>query len=276
VITGTPPTVPLPEGKRENNDFRFKPGWRVFACDYATGLEVRYTRLSATQRREITGSTLFATLGNPGTFVLFNSFSGSASSHLNFLYQRVEGIFQMQLGDGCSFDCDVFAGVQYASMRLREKVEYISATDTGIVKRKARSWGLGPQVGIDFYYPIPFCSCSCAGNDILSVTALASGSLLASKAKHSYLDQATATPNFDVHDESTWRIVPTWNARVGLNYTLSFCCVGAALEVGYEFISYIRALQKTVFVNNDDVSFSFTDFYDFDAQGLYVLLVLKF
>ena len=280
-IASSPDTPLFPQGRRIHNDFSYKTGFRVFAANGDTGLQVRYTRLRAIEHKTIQSTNFFATVGNPLFFSAFNNVLGSGFSSEDLLYQSLEGNFQIQLG-GCSFDCDPFVGIQVAYIRLREHVNYVNDTAdfTGTVKRKVRSWAVGPQFGIDFYYPLVCFPGLCSDRRVIAFTLLASGGILVSDTKSKYFDQIFKTgltfPAIDVHDRFTWRVIPMWNARLGLNYTAQFLCGGIAFEIGYEFINYLRALTRTAFADNVDASFTVTKHYNFSAHGLYGSCLLCF
>ena len=279
VITGAN-AAGNPQGKRENNDFRFRPGFRVegvysFACNRE--FHVRYARLSTKQNKTISGASLFATHASP---VLlednFEDFAGEAGSSLNVLYQNVEAIFVQQAWECCPFDLYLFAGVQYAYIRLNEHINYTSSAGPfANVDDKSRTWGVGPQFGVEFYYPIcQLSTCFCPGN--LSLAALTSGSLLASKIDSKSFQTLTGETIVDVNNDRTWRIVPTWNARLGLNYATCFSCFGAFLEVGYEFTTYLRALSRIEFEDASAGGLTFDNYHNFDAHGLYVAVGFTF
>lgn len=269
-----------PSGSRENNNLGFQPGFRVGGiygfCDCNSEFSVYYSRLRATQSRTVTGTNLFATVGRPDFADNFDDFTGTASSSLGFLYQRVDGFYGQQLFCNCGLDFSALAGIEFAYLRLSENIEYapLSAA-SGTVYQKSRTWGVGPQFGFEADYNVWQCASCLPGT--LAVTTFTTGSILAAQTKEQAQNTVAGVSLLDVSDEQTWRVIPAFHARVGLNYTTScFSCFGASLEVGYEFNTYLRGLTRLV--NPDDVAdgATFNNYYNFDTQGLYVAVDVSF
>lgn len=280
-VFDSPVTTDFPNGTRENNDFDFQSGFRVGGayafCD--CGLEVQgyYTRLRATESKTVSGSHLWATIGRPDLVSNFEDYAGSASSDLDLLYQRADGFFAKKIFCCCGWDFYVEGGIEYAFIRLREEIGYRNdEEDVGVIFQKSRTWGIGPQFGFELDYAICQCSFCCPGT--LSLVGASSGSILSSKtqdkAQNLLNDEFADGVNFE--DRHTWRLIPAWHARVGLNYAMCFSCLNASLEVGYEFNTYIRALSRVEFPDDTADGLSFTNYINFDIQGLYVAANITF
>jgi hypothetical protein len=289
----TSPIAPTPFGKRINNDFGFHPGFRVKvgyqSCTCCQGLEVAYARLGASTTRTVRG-ILWATIGDPLLSGVFQNYVGLARSKLNLVYQRVDGLFSKQAWCGRNMNLFFIAGVEYANFQLRENYFYASNTaifsppltaffTSGKIDLKSNAWGVGPEFGFKFRYFIclPSCLSKCSGN--LSIVAGASGSLLASKTQQNtrnIIIGATVLPVVKVQDERVWRIIPAFHGRAGLNYAVCFSCFGASLEVGYEFDSYLRFFTRSIYTDDVAPQVNFSNYYNFDAQGLYVSLALTY
>lgn len=259
-------------GSRKNNDLGFHSGFRVGGayafCECSRSFQAYYTRLNAQEAKTVSGNFLWATLGRPDFASEFESYNGSAHSKLNLLYQRVDGFFDQQIWCCCGVDLSLFAGFEYAYFRLREQYEYLSSNNVGNINQKSKTWGIGPQLGLAFNYRICNLSCCCPG--ALNLAFSGSCSTLAGKTKtreNNYLD---GSKFLDVSDQDTWRLIPVAHARVGLNYDMCFSCFGASLEVGYEFNSYFRTFSRVTFPDDVADSLCFTNYYNFDVQGLYV------
>ncbi|MBI3900888.1 MAG: hypothetical protein HY324_01900 [Chlamydiia bacterium] len=264
-----------PDGKRENNDFNFHPGFRVGLacglCDCHQELQLYYSRLGCKETKTVSGSFLWATIGSGEVFGGdFNNYTGSASSDLSLLYQRLDAFFTQRAMCCCGMDLYLQGGLECAYMRLQEAIEYlIPATPrVGSVNQKSRTWGIGPQLGIEFDYAICQVSCCCPG--ALSFVAGASGSILASESYEKTLITNTGVSPLNVSSDPTWRLIRAAHARLGLNYATCFSCWGASAEIGYEFNTYSRMLTRLSFPDDVFDGQSFTNYYDFDVQGLYV------
>lgn len=270
-----------PTGARINNDFRFHPGFRVggvYGVDCNQEVQVYYTRFRETRNKSVSGTELWATIGNPIFTEDFESFIGTATSQLDLLYQQVDALFAQRVWEQCAFNLYFQAGIEYAYLRLNEKDLYqVVGGATGSARRHSKLWGVGPQFGFEFDYDL--CQFACWMPGKLSVTGTTRASLLASKARESELDQTTGAGGlvvFNVQDHSTWRVIPSLHARMGLNYVLCFSCFTTSLEVGYEFTSYFRALSRLISADDVSPGTTFTNYYNIDLQGLYVALGVAF
>lgn len=272
--------VDFPNGSRNNNDFDFQSGFRVGGaygfCDCDREFQGYYTRLRATESKTVNGDFLWAIIGRPDPVSLFEHYSGSASSDLDLLYQRADGFFTQKLLCCCGSSLYLQGGLEYAYIRLHEEINYRSALNTFDITKKSRTWGIGPELGLEFDYAICQISCCCPGT--LSFVACTSGSILASKTRDEAQETLAgiATSNLDIEDRHTWRLIPAWHARVGLNYETCFSCFGASLEIGYEFNTYARALSRIIFPDDTADGLCFTNYYNFDVQGLYVAGTITF
>ena len=278
-VLRSPVTTGFPNGERLNNDFDFRPGFRVGAayemCGCCDGeLQAYYTRLSSNRTRTVTGSFLWATVGRAAFTSNFENYTGSASSDLDFLYQRVDGLYSHRLWCNNCVRFEGSFGLEYTHIRLTEQYEFINGGVVGLVDQRTKTCGIGPQFGFNFDYLICQTSCWCPG--ALSVAACSSGSLIASRNQLYNRNTLTGVPILDVSDERTWRIIPALHARIGLNYAACFSCFGASIELGYEFTSYLRAISRSTFPDDVGDSLCLTNYYNFDVQGLYVALNVSF
>lgn len=266
-----------PTGTRRNNDFGFQSGFRVGgyygACECDREFQIYYTRLYASENRTVTGSFLWATLGRPDLTSSFENYSGSATSDLSLMYHRLDGIVAQRGWCFCGTTLYFQGGLEFAYLRLHENYQYRS-TSLGEISQKSQAWGVGPQGGVEFDYNICQFSCCCPGT--LSLAVFSTGSLLVSKTQSEVHNTLAGVTVANVGDEHTWRIIPAWHTRIGFNYQTCFSCFAAALEIGYEFNTYVRGLSRIEFPDDVADGECFTNYYNFDVQGLYVSLAVAF
>lgn len=281
-VTVSPTATTFPNGERENNDLGFQPGFRVGGvysfCDCDWELFGYYTRLRATESVTITGDHLWATTGVGELVRDFANFRGSASSEQEFFYQRADGMVEKKVYCCCGLDLYLQGGLEYAYLKAHENLQYnapnLETPNFGNVNRKSRTWGLGPQAGLEFDYDI--CQTTCCLTGVLSLTGAVSGSLLASKSFDNVVNTTIVQGQLiNVLDHDTWRVIPAWHARIGLNYETCFRCLNASVEVGYEFNSYVRGWSRTIYPERTSAH-CFTDYYNLDLQGLYVSTTVSF
>jgi hypothetical protein len=165
-------------------------------------------------------------------------------------------------------------GLEAVELKLNEQSTYtVTGGTVGIVSEHCKTNAIGPKVGFAIGYNLFENTCGCPGT--LSLNVLSAGSLLAADTKVSSANTTTTIGGdtailLDVSNKKSWRVVPAFHARVGLNYDMAFECVDASLEVGYEFTSFIRGLSRVAFPDDIGDSLSYNNFYNFDMQGLYV------
>lgn len=260
---------------KRNNDFDFTPGFRVEGayglCDNSE-LVVRYARLRATQSDSVSGF-----IGPVRDRFQASAALGSASSNLDLLYQNVEALYDMGIWNSCKFNLDLQAGLEYAYVRLNEQYRYDFAAGFSTNNLYEKTQGIGPQIGLAFNWDVYDVSCGCMPGKLSFVSRTAT-SLLVSETEFNQQALVGPTPQpFNVQDDSTWRIVPAFHARFGFNYETCFSCLNASLEIGYEFHSYVRAISRELFNSGiPTISNSWSNYNNFDANGLYVALGVGF
>lgn len=267
-------TSTFPEGKRVNNDFDFHSGYRVGGtysfCDCNRELLFSYSHLGFKQDETVTGSFLWGTVGRADFATNFENYSGSAKSELDYLYQRYDLLYSQQIYNCCKLDVNVQFGLEAADLKLNEDYTFINGATTGLVKQHSKAWGIGPQLGFGLGYDLYEGSeCDCLPGT-LRLNVLSTGSLLAADSKAKAFSSLTGVTNLNVKDDNTWRVIPALHARVGLDYGFNFSCFDFSLEVGYEFSSYIRGLTRIGFPDDVADGLSYSNYYNFDMQGLYV------
>ncbi len=282
-VIQSPTTSTAPNGTRKNNDFHFHPGFRIGGvyefCECNQELQVYYTRLSCKQSKTLSGSFFWPTAGHPfrtGDGIdPFNDYTGTASSSVQTLYQRVDANFAQQTLCCCGLDVYLQLGLEYAYLHLNETDTYaITDNVTSNVYQKSRAWGIGPQLGTSIEYQL--CECEDYLPGKLSFTGLASGSLLASQSNGSTRQTVGVASSLSVSDPNTWRIIPALHARVGLNYATTISCYDANLEIGYEFNTYLKGLGRAVFLDSTALGSSTSQYRDYDVQGLYISAAMQF
>ena len=262
----------FPNGSRKNNDFGFHSGYRVGGayqfCNCCSELDVVYTNLDITRSKSTRGNFLWATVGRPDFLSEFENYDGFASSRLKLFYRRIDVLYAQCLYECCNLRIGVQFGLEAAYLRLCERYTYQNVGNLGIVRQKEKTSGVGPQVGCTFDYKL--FQCGDCNPSVLSFHVCTSGSLLAADTKSRESNVLNTVSFLAVRNRTSYRVIPAFHTRVGLNYDLCFSNSKASIEVGYEFNTYIRALSRTVFPDDVAESMSFNRFDNIDFQGLYV------
>jgi hypothetical protein len=270
-------------GTRSNNDFSFNPGFRVGAeyafCKTRRDIQVFYTYLHAEQMKTISGGNMWATQGSVEFSTPFSDYTGTASSNLKLLYQRLDFNVSQHIIDAHGFNLYVQPGLEYAYLRLQENYGYnADGLFPGTVYHQSRGWGVGPQLGLGFDSNLysGFIRSNCSVTHAVAVSGLFSSSILTGQGQTHELDIREGDTTNDLRDEQTWRTIPALHARAGLSYIVHGSCMGASLYIGYEFNTYIRGLAKMLFPSSASPSNITTNYYNFDVQGLDISCALTF
>lgn len=283
VLNNTSGTTDEAVGKRLNNDFNFKSGYRIGAvyafCACQRAFEVTYSHLNASQNRIVAGTTISGTLGRADFISLFENYSGTAASNLAAKYNRVDALFSQSVFDCCQTNVHLLFGLEYAYLRLNENYTYTRATQVGTNQQTSKVCGIGPELGVEIDYAILDCQKFCPGT--LSLIVKSTGSLLSSESKttvNTLRTPAQGAPVIEanLNDEKSWRVIPVFHARFGLGYETCICGTGASFEVGYEYSSYFRGFGRTNLVDDIAGNLAITNYNNYDLQGLYVSASVSF
>jgi hypothetical protein len=276
-VFDSPESTIFPNGKRENNDFHFHPGFRVSAAYSACGdqwIQLDYAMLQVKRSKTVQGDFLWATIGRSSLTSSFENYPGSASSRLDLLYQRADAFLVQQTLTCGGMDVSLKAGLEYAFLRLNEDFAYQRVAVLGEISQRSKTWGIGPEIGFGLDYAIDSYGGLLPGN--LSLAVQASGSILSSQTTMRNFNALGGVAVLNEHDKNTWRVVPALHARIGLNYGSCLSWGDASIEVGYEFNTYFRGLSRLIFPDDVADGLCFNEYYNFDVQGLYVCAGLKF
>ncbi len=273
-------TSTFPTGTRENNDPTFRSGYRVGGsysfAENDSQVKFFYSHLGFSQAKTIAGDFLWATVGRADFASAFENYAGTASSDLEYLYQRYDAVLCQQVYNNCGLNIGLGFGVEAAEMKLNEDFTFVAAQSTGIIEQRSKSWGFGPQFGVELGYDLyAGDECSCLPGN-LEFNFLTSGSILAAHTKTSAFNSVAGAAILDVSDHRTWRIIPALHTRLGFDYDMNFSCADLTIGIGYEFTSYFRGLARTSYPDDVADGLSVTNYYNFDMQGLYVNANVRF
>ena len=274
----------FPIGDRINNEFGYDSGYRVegayiFGCGNKA-LSASFAAIDAKTSKYVEGSGLSATQ----SYAQFDDndftdYDGSADSRQNFDARWGDISFTQNIFCGPCLNIAVRVGAQAARLKFQQKVTYLSSVYEGDLRFKTRTNGVGPLLGFDIYYPIKS-NCLCDGT--LGLVFKGSGALLVSRSYNdTYFVRRQLSNNdlslrVDTKNKKESRVVPALQGRIGLKYDFNVACINTGLEIGYDFSTYLRAIQRTAYPNNytDKASYNYYD--DVDLQGLYVAASVTF
>lgn len=265
----------VPSGTRQAQDFDFQSGFRIEAM-FGPCLAPVNTRLSWIHFVHSQNENSFAPFLHPTQGASLSPdqlLNGTASTQFSFHLNTVEALAGLKIAETNAWTLVCEWGVQYSRLNVKNDLFYRDATLFSIFEMESRYWGVGPELGFASEF------CLCGG---LSAVARASGSILVGQSNGSYYSRRGPGLMADVQNENIWRFVPTVQMRAGLDYDFCICpknasyCFDITVSAGYEFLSYMRSIDSTIFANPSFSNQSFDVYQNCNFQGPYAAVSLKF
>ncbi len=156
----------------------------------------------------------------------------------NVLFDQVNLVKGQHVDIGLLKDIRFYAGLQYAKVRYEADNNYAAANNTPqFLNRYSQYHGVGPVIGIDYSYLLA---------NGFSITADSDISILYGNGR--YNSQFVATVNntavvFVNNRASTKFVVPSIEAKVGVNYAKETAAGTLNISAGYRALNYFNALQ---------------------------------
>lgn len=261
-------------GSRLANELSFHSGFRLEGA-YGLGngcenFQVAWTHLCTADTQKQTGQFLALTQGVPDVNQ-FNYLNGSASSTIEILFDRVEALFGRTLCRTCNLEILGEAGLQYSTIERKDRLSASGLNPTALVtdnyQTKADYWGIGPQLNL-----IGQRQCGC-----INIIGSASSALLLGQNESKVIANATNNADFaNATSRSIWRMVPNFQARLGLDYTFCLYCVNSHIQIGYEFLTYLRVIDRVIFPDDVLDALSFDNYSNLDFHGPFISWTVRF
>lgn len=247
----------------------FRSGFRLnslYAFDPCNVIEARFTFFDGGH----TSSASASAADDLTVFPYLFASVGTASSHVNFRYYAGDLDLQNASYSWGGFEANLFEGLHYTWMRVQTLITSATAPVGGTANIRSRFWGVGPEIGANLRYHLPFPvvrSLSLVGNF--------RGALLVSNAHYvsdmSGSDFGTAT-TAHIFGDPIWEVVPAFDFKLGLDWFCKFSCLMTHVEIGYEFLSYHNAYLFQALAGHLNP----TEKGDISFQGPYAALGVKF
>ena len=167
----------------------------------------------------------------------------------SFKYQNFNCDFYGHVTSCCPFALKVFAGFGWAQVDHKLRAKYsdlLTAPDSPVrmaVQNRSYFSGIGPRVGFDAEWEMPCYSC-------ISLHAYAAHTLLIAQTRgdlfQEIYDNPTDQPvdlNYREKFPDCDRLIPAFEAKIGLKGTWECSCVTINAEIGYRADHYINALN---------------------------------
>ena len=185
-------------------------------------------------------------------------------------YDAGDLVFGQKLDVGQRIRLHPFMGVRYAHIDVKNTADYTyfdadnKATGLTSGEQQGTFSGIGPRFGSDAQLNL--------GQGFSVRGRLGFSALIGSSdptLEYTTTDYATnAAATYSVNHDSTTRVVPEMDGRLGLNYTYDFNSnMALGLEAGWQAVNYFNAVAQTSIDGNVDHS-------DFALQGPYARLQL--
>lgn len=255
----------FPNGRRHLISTKYKPGVRlerlIELCNGCNILDLRFTYFNAHQSSSTSGDFLFDTVGYAGDGAQApedTTYAGTASIRHHYLYAAADATLNRLVLDFCPDRLSFLFGLHYAYVSFKQTFTSLGSflNDDGSqpvnnqFRQKSSFWGIGPQIGVEYNYPIADVNDGC-----LTLNARTRGALLCSGTHTDlhYDSQRTGSVGVNVKNDKLWRVNPSANAQLGISYAV--CCFGilTTLELGYEFLWCSQCINK---ITSYDVAYA--------------------
>lgn len=265
-----------------------------FAGD-ARYAKLGYTHLGAndsdSQARTAVGGQLFGPFAAPLSTTATSALNLNPTSNFANGWDRAHGktsnqydavdlVFGQRFDFGQKVSLDAFGGLRYAEIDVKDNASYSVANggtvegtnQTGNYSAKSEFEGVGIRAGVNAQVRL---------GSGFSIVGTVAGSLLTGDFKdhatfqNQVITSATgalvsSNAQNDRHETST-RVVPELDARLGVAYSTSFTPdTGLGVELGYEAVNYFDVRGASVSAFNDSVPHQ----NDFGMQGPYLRVQL--
>lgn len=267
----------FPTGQRHNHNLAFKSAFRVAAmyeCNCWTNFQLVWTSMPQFSHNASLTQSLLQTQGLPNFGSSFNY--SHANSRISFSFDAVEALFGFWRHPYNGLDFVFRTGLHYANFNFHENITVVLNDDFPInVHNRSDTWGIGPEISFAMQYTPSFCGNFFCERGALSLCASVKGALLAGNYEPFFV-QSDFFSNSRSHNGERWDLIPFWDIRLGMNYSMLVRSITASLEVGYEMISYHNVIDRIVFNRRIAPGYSFDLYSDVNFQGPYVALRASF
>ncbi len=264
-------TVSNPSGERLTNEQRYHFGYKVegsyYFCNSLTEVALKWTHFpNFSEDKTVSGEHLYSILNvtNPQ----LNDEDGTGTICDNFSIRFLDAFLRQKIVDGRCFSLSLLGGVQYGYLKLHEAATFPFLLNLRSIDATSRTHGLGPEIGVESRYR--FLGCWQFVSDLMS------GWLIADIDKDFSDNEGPSTIYANVKNDKYWRLIPTFDLRLGLNYARSLLCRQFDLELGYEIIVAWKAIESIYFVDNGNHGSSFNKERTLSMQGPYAHLGISF
>ncbi len=279
----------LPQGPLRSVDPDYSWGTRVFLGYTAFGgcsdirLSYIYLRASQANRFRPEGDGGLWPVDSFGTELspLFNGTQDGRPDAISdaraaFDYDAVDLQFAVRQRIGRCWKGRVYAGLHYANIHQDFDVSTIGVFIPGsppnfsfetAVRSHRQVWGVGPLLGLDLSY--------CLFQNVTLDARLSGGVMAGNIEGHQvlfqeavqFISQTVTTRVGEIPFQSRHQLIPHLSASLGLSYHWMCGCLRFTGEIGYEFRTYINALERVTF--NDERGTNQASCDSFRLDGLY-------
>lgn len=291
VITSTNNRVPsgdstevFPNGQRHLIRTHYKPGFSIEGlfklCDRCNLLDLRLTYFNSFHSRSTSGDFLFDTIGYVGDGAQApedTTYAGTATIHHHYLFWGADATLNRLIFDCCPDHLSFLFGLRYSSVGFTQSFTSLGSfiNDNGAqlvnnrFRQKSSFWGIGPQIGVEYHYPLMDENLGC-----ITLNARTRGALLCSSTctELHYNSERTGNVGVNLRNDRLWRVNPSANAQLGISYDICCCGMQTTLELGYEFFWCSKCVNK---ITSYDVAFAGDTldlFNDLSLQGPFLSL----
>lgn len=225
-------------------DFGFRVGLGYIFPDSGNDVQADWTHFDqATNESQSFAGANFDVFSKPGIEYdsTLSTNNLAVNSSADFDYDAVNLTVGQYLSLGTRLQTRLFAGARYAELQNN-----ITDTYTGVVATtnvaevdyyNSKFTGVGPTFGVDASYHIANC---------FGLVGHLAASLLVGRVEASSTINSTPTTTLNVSADNQTRVVPGFDAKLGLDYSIPFQNDASrfTIEAGYQATQYVDAIDR--------------------------------
>lgn len=269
----------FPKGKRHQNTTTFTPGYRIEGifdlCRDTSELDLRFTYFNAHAKDSVSGDFLYESNGFPGFGAqIIGVYAGKAKSKNAYTFYAGDLVYKRSLPCFSHESFKFIAGLHYAFIQFKEHTNNsgiffnhdVPTQLSNDLHRDSRFYGIGPQIGLDYHYLL---SNPHEESETWSINAKARGYLLCGNIKSDlkYVTLRTGPGGVGIHNESTWRMIPSAAFECCICYMLECNCFSITVNFGYELMWYSKCVNKITGLDTAFAGDTIDVFNNFTLQG---------
>ncbi|MDP1879743.1 MAG: Lpg1974 family pore-forming outer membrane protein [Parachlamydiaceae bacterium] len=276
-----------PSGPGKSNKFSYSSGYRLGAnyrlslpCWLFENVKLQFTYIPAQNKRTISLASFLESLNPSSSSSILEAervskISGVLTSKhfLNYYSGNLSIDFPVFII--CPFSLSCQLGLHYVWMdyhhHVRLSTKRNSQFQSGTLREKSHTWGLGPELGFKFIYQMTRLF-------VLKLDII--GALLIEQSE-AHFKMPSLNSSYDHYvgrfdPQKLCKVFPFWETKLRMSHSFSLKSYAVEIELGYDYLSYFCLINRIQFPGNGSGFSADNMLTKVDFQGPYVSVNVSF